>query len=533
MASASPAANGGLPPADGSALDLTSLLAGVWGNKLSVLVLAPSIAVFLWFFVAYQTSPLKKYPGPFLAGCTNLWRVWQVIAGEYAPRMKKLHEKYGPIVRIGPNLLDIDIPELSRIIYGTDGKWVKSDFYKNSSSVIDGKIAYHMFSEVDPTLHALIKRPVVRHYSVPAVLAMEPLMDSVISDFVETLHKRYVEPKKTCQFGDWLGFYAWDFLGMVTFSSKFGYLEKGSDFDGTLAIADKSIDYLALCGQMPWTDYVLDKNPIYPIGPPNIGNVTRIAVANLTARLKGEDKNFTEGKPDFLQYFIESKSTHPELVNDGSVIGYLLLNLIAGADTTAITMRALFYYTLKNPRVFARLQSDVRAVFQPFEPASHAQARALPYLEAVVKETLRYHPAVSMIMERIVPEGGLALPDGRVVPAGQMVGMNPYIVGRNKSVFGEDAEEFNPDRWLQRTGEGEEAYKERMQRWGQSILAFGGGYRICLGRNLSQMEVYKVVPTLLATFDVALEDPNEEWWTCSRWFYRTKGVVCTLKPRSS
>lgn len=46
------------------------------------------------------------------------------------------------------------------------------------------------------------------------------------------------------------------------------------------------------------------------------------------------------------------------------------------------------------------------------------------------------------------------------------------------------------------------------------------------------MEVYKVVPTLMATFDIELEDPNEKWWTCSRWFYRTKGVVCKLKPRS-
>ena len=196
-------------------------------------------------------------------------------------------------------------------------------------------------------------------------------------------------------------------------------------------------------------------------------------------------------------------------------------------------MRALFYFTLKNPRIWAKLQSEVRAVFQPFEPASHAKARALKYLEAVVQETIRYHPAVSMIMERVVPEDGLVLPDGSVVPGGQMVGMNPYIVGRNKGVFGEDSEEFNPDRWLQREDEGEEEYRERMQRWNMSLLAFGGGSRICLGRNLSMMEVYKVVPTLISTFDIELTDKNETWWTCSRWFYRTKGVICSLKPRSA
>lgn len=68
-----------------------------------------------------------------------------------------------------------------------------------------------------------------------------------------------------------------------------------------------------------------------------------------------------------------------------------------------------------------------------------------------------------MIMERIVPENGLALPDRSVVPGGQMVGMNLYVVGRNKCVFGEDAEEFNPDRWLRGEDEREEEYQGRMQ----------------------------------------------------------------------
>lgn len=119
---------------------------------------------------------------------------------------------------------------------------------------------------------------------------------------------------------------AWDFLGAVTFSKKFGYMEEGCDFDGTLAIGDKAIDYLGMCGQMPWLDHWLDKNPVYPLGPPNIANVTRIAVEMLTARLKGEDNNFNPEKPDFLEYYIDSKEKHPEVVNEGTIIGYLLLN---------------------------------------------------------------------------------------------------------------------------------------------------------------------------------------------------------------
>ncbi|KAK1958741.1 cytochrome P450 [Colletotrichum sublineola] len=506
------------------------ILTSVVSQKFGIMLLVSIAGYCIWLLAFWQASPLRKFPGPVLAGWTNLWRLWQVISADYAPRIKRLHEKYGPVVRLGPNLLDIDFPELTKVIYGTDSRWKKSDFYKNSSTIIDGKITYHMFSETNNAEHARLKRPVVRHYSVPSMLAMEPLMDKTIAEFCDHLERRFVDTGKPCEFGDWLSYCAWDLLGFVTFSRKFGYMNEGRDFDGTLAIGDRAIDYLGICGQMPWMDYLLDKNPVYPLGPPNLSNVTRIAIESLTARLKGED-SFNPEKPDFLQYFVDSSRTHPEIVDEGTIIGYLLLNLIAGADTTAITMRALFYYCLKHPRIWERLESEIVANIPGDEPAPHAVARALPYLEAVCRETLRYHPAIAMTMERVVPEGGLALPDGSVVPGGSLVGMNPYIVGRNKSVYGEDADQYCPERWLRQDAEDDEAYKLRMRQWSAADIVFGGGSRICLGRNLSLMELYKIVPSLISRFEIQLVDPEEKWWTSSRWFYRTKGVTCHLRRR--
>ncbi|KAL1838075.1 hypothetical protein VTJ49DRAFT_3095 [Mycothermus thermophilus] len=437
-------------------------LAALWSQKFSAFILAPSISLLLWLFIAYHTSPLKRYPGPFLARWTNLYRLWHVYKGKYASHVKKLHEKYGPVVRLGPNMLDIDLPELCRVIYGTDG-WAKSDLYTINSPVVNGKILYNMFSEVDPARHAKTKRPVVRHFSVSAVQTLEPQVDSILTDFLKVLQQRYVETEKTCHFVDWLTYFAWDFMGMVTMSNKCGYLEKGFDFDGVLANNVELADYFALAGQMPWIDHLLDKNPIYSFGPPGIPSVARFAIEKLTARAKGEDKNYIEGKPDYMQYFLESKKTHPDLVDDGGVVSYLLLNLLAGADTVAITMHGLFYHLLKNPRVHTRLRAEVRAAFQPFQPAPYAQARALPYLDAVIREAMRYQPAFTMALERIVPPSGLRLPDGSVVPGGQIVGMNPYVLGRNKGLYGEDADEFKPERWLRGEGEGEEEYKERMR----------------------------------------------------------------------
>lgn len=207
--------------------------------------------------------------------------------------------------------------------------------------------------------------------------------------------------------------------------------------------------------------------------------------------------------------------------------------MVAGADTTAITLKAVFYYCLKDQRVWRKLQDEVRQHFAANSPVPVSDARQLPYLEAVVNEALRYHPAVCMTMERIVPEGGLILPNGSTVPAGTMIGMNPYVVGRNKGIFGSDADTFRPDRWLQQDRESHDEFKSRMQRWSKAHIMFGGGSRICLGRHLSLMEVFKLVPTLIATFDIELDDPEEVWWTSSRWFFRTRGIVCRMRPRSS
>ncbi|KAK4149176.1 Pisatin demethylase [Chaetomidium leptoderma] len=504
------------------------------------------LTVLVWFTVSWATSPLRRFPGPFLAGYTNLWRLIQVQSNDCHLSLKKLHDKYGPVVRIGPNLLDLDYPELIKTIYSTDGKWRKTEFYENNSAMVNGKQTFHMFSTTDEAEHSRMKRPVAKYFSLSHVLALEPHMDTVIRDLIKNLDARFINPKKSCDLGDWVAFYAWDLISSATFSRRFGFMDAGHDFDQTITIADKSMDYFSAVGQMPWLDYLLDKNPWMRIGPPNLSNITRISLESLVARMQGKDANFDPKTPDYLQHFLDSKTAHPALIDDGTIMGYLLVNLLAGADTTAITIRAMFYFCLKSPRtdIYRRLVDEVRAAgFAVDEPAPYSAARHLPYLEAVVREAMRLHPAVSMPLERYVPAGGLALPGGAgFVPAGTAVGMNAFVTGRNKGgVWGEggekDVEEFRPERWLKREGpdggetETDEEYKVRLQKMNAADLSFGGGARICTGRNLALVEVYKVVATLVNRYDIELEDPEREWDVTCRWFLRQKGLVTKISLR--
>lgn len=328
----------------------------------------------------------------------------------------------------------------------------------------------------------------------------------------------------------------WDVVGNATFSQPIGYLEHGYDFDNTLSIANVAMDYFTLVGQMPILDHWLDKNPVCRIGPASFGTVANISIQHFMDRVQNKDTDYHDpSKPDFLDKFIEAKEKFPDVVDDAQIISYLMINLIAGADTTGITINAALYFSLKHPHVWERLRTEIPADDHTTGNTviSYKSARQFPYLDAVVREAMRCHPAVAMLLERYVPEGGLALPDGSLVPAGSIVGLNPYIVGRNTSVWGEDAEEFRPERWLRDEKlETEDAFQERLLSMNKADLSFGGGSRICIGKHLGMVEVYKVIATLVSRYDIQLAHPEKDWTTHNSFFVRQEGIEVKLTRRS-
>lgn len=328
----------------------------------------------------------------------------------------------------------------------------------------------------------------------------------------------------------------WDVVGKTTFSQPIGYLENGYDFDETLKTADLAMDYFALVGQMPILDHFLDKNPIYRIGPPSFGKITNISIQHLMDRVQGKDTDYHDpSKPDFLDKFIEAKEKFPDIVDDMQIISYLMINMIAGADTTGITLNSILYFSLKHPHVWERLKAEIPANTHTSEPTvvSYKSVKEFPYLEAVLREAMRCHTGVAMNLERYVPEDGLDLPNGSFVPAGSIVGVNPYIAARNKSVWGEDVEEFRPERWLRdETQETQEEYQDRLRAMQSADFSFGAGSRSCIGKHLALLQVYKVIATLVSRYDMELAHPEREWKTHNSLFVRQTGIEVKLARRT-
>jgi cytochrome P450 len=152
---------------------------------------------------------------------------------------------------------------------------------------------------------------------------------------------------------------------------------------------------------------------------------------------------------------------------------------MAGADSTSIAMRSVFYFMMKNPQKLEKARAEVDAAFENgtlSSPVQYGQAVSLPYLVATVKEALRLFSPFSVSMPRYAPSEGITL-CGKYIPAGYTVGMNPSIVSHDTDIFGKDALEFVPERWLQS--------EDRTRVMDKTILGWGAGTRTCVGRPVS------------------------------------------------
>lgn len=309
-----------------------------------------------------------------------------------------------------------------------------------------------------------------------------------------------------------------------------GYLEKGFDFDGSLNVSEKAMDYLVTIGMVPVLDKFLDKNPVVRIGPPTFGAITNLGLGHLMGRMKGVD-NHDPAKPDFLDRYLEAQQQHPEVVDVYRILSYLLVNIAAGADTTAVSLRSILYLSLKHPDVYRRLETEILEAQFTTLPAPFSETRQLPYLDAVISECLRYLPGNCFAQERLVPAGGLTLPDGTWVPEGTEIGFNAYVMHRNKGVWGPDAEDFKPERWLQKDTETEGEFKDRLGAMNNANLSFSAGSRKCIGMNLGRMEVFKTTATLIKLFEFELSDPSKDWAIHNSIFPRQSGVELRMRRR--
>jgi cytochrome P450 len=124
-------------------------------------------------------------------------------------------------------------------------------------------------------------------------------------------------------------------------------------------------------------------------------------------------------------------------------------------------------------------------------PIPFLTAQKLPYLQAIISETLRMYSPVGMPLSRVIPSSGATVLSHHL-PGGTWIMMPQWCIGRSKSIWGEDADVFRPERWLQQESESADQFTERLESWRKNDITWGKGDVTCVGKNIAMMEIYKV-----------------------------------------
>jgi len=201
---------------------------------------------------------------------------------------------------------------------------------------------------------------------------------------------------------------------------------------------------------------------------------------------------------DLLSRFLNVKlDENGKPYSDQELRDIVMNMIIAGRDTTAQALSWMIYMLDAHPEVKERIRQEVKEVcgencdLRNGEAPVYEDIQRMAFTKAVMSETLRLYPSVPKQAKTALQDD--KLPDGTLVPGGSMIVWSSYVMGRNKELWGPDAEEFCPDRFLKDPNPSQYKY-----------VSFNAGPRLCLGMNMAYLEAMTALTMILNEFDLEL-----------------------------
>lgn len=274
-------------------------------------------------------SPLRQYPGPFLASFSRLWKAFSTASGRTHLQHTDLHRRYGPVVRIAPNEVSLSSPEAARNLLSAGKRFHKTDFY----GVFPPPENPDIFTETREDVHAQKKRVANVPYSMAAMQQLSPFIDDTIELFMRRIDEHQAASGDgkargpVFDLGAYLHYFAFDVLGEVAFSRSFGFLAEGRDVDNAIKTIDSSQAYNGIVGQIPELDFLLRRNPIWKFIPAlstKNALITRMALEEMAHRRPFDKENAGllrsgDGRRDLMASLIQGHLKDPDRFGEGDV----------------------------------------------------------------------------------------------------------------------------------------------------------------------------------------------------------------------
>lgn len=453
-----------------------------------ILVLATF--AFLHFFVLAPFLKLRGVPGPKIYALTK-WRLaYDDWKGARTREIHKLHQKYGPVVRISPTEISFNSLTALKTIYGAGSGFERTSFY----SMFDVYGRQNLFTFESTKAHGERKRLLNHAYSKSSILKLSAAaVENKAWQYMKLIE---TDPVVGSEIFSSLHYYSLDNITHFLYGEKFGATAALTGptrdralLDDVLDPARRKLAWFAV--HLPrYTKWLMSRTGIMEKTITHLGllpqhkptvytGIRQHALAAWENFAKSDEKTESKISTIIGRLWEHHTSQKGGTLGDMDIASEAADHLLAGVDTTSDSLMFLIWALSlpQNAKYQEKLTEEVLAMSRVMLdsrgiPTVEATSK-LPYLDAVIKETLRLYAPLPASEPRSMPVD--ATIDGYNIPANTVVSMSPYNLHRNPEVFPSPLV-FNPERWL-----GDEKGVTEMKKW---YWAFSSGGRMCIGMQL-------------------------------------------------
>ncbi|KAI1449085.1 putative cytochrome P450 [Annulohypoxylon stygium] len=485
---------------------------------LPLIIIIGSLGVVLYRLTFH---PLARFPGPTLAAATGLYEAYyQCIkdgGGRYWVEIRKMHEQYGPIVRINPWEVHISDPDWNAV-------------YKYSSKASKPAWFYFRFFGKFPStnvaeshaLHQLRREPLQTYFASTNIQKYMPTISAQADKLCARLRAAAlpgtgktagygvgVDERNVVSLSDAFRCLATDVATGFAFGAPFGHLDEPS-FDREFNLSVKMVVKASMLSRHTFGLFL----PLLHSMPESIARKMNPAFGRvrwmMDTMISCVQRSMNKPEPapgtpyDMVQTLMDSnlppeEKTFPRLFSESRSV------IMAGTETTATTLVCITSYLLSDPAKVQKLRQELsEAEKAKGGELEYSDLRELPYITGVINEGLRLANPTPSRLPRVCEDQDLTY-KGYVLPRGTTISTTTQDIHDSPVIF-TNPSQFLPERWA------DPAERKRLNKY---LLPWGRGMRLCLGMELATIDAYLAVARLFgpnAGFDMQIYDTVDEDW---------------------
>ncbi|KAI0656926.1 cytochrome P450 [Cubamyces menziesii] len=499
------------------------------------------LAWIVWALVRpiFIRSPLDAVDGPpspsILAG--NLGQLFDSEAWGFHDEVST---KYGSVVKIHAVLgrkwlYAFDPTALQSIVLREQGTYDQIEWLVRSNNMLLGAGLLSVLGDA----HRKQRKMLMPVFSAKHLRELTPVFYEVTERLIQAISQRVQDTPRDIDLLDWMGRTALEIVGQAGMGHSFDPLvsDDASDpftkaakeylplsFTPEMMVVRQLSPFLTQLGPAWLRRWIVERIPISRTQKlkevVDVLHQTSVKIIE-KKRVALQKGDYAAGK-DIMGVLLKANmaADESERLPDDEIVGQINTLLFAATDTTSHVMAQVLEMLARDPELQAKVRQELIEARDGGDNIPYDTLMSLPYLDAICKETLRMFPPTPIVLREAFRDTTLPLSkpmrgsDGSMIssipiPKGTNVLVGVRACNRNKALWGEDAEEWKPGRWLKPLPKAlEDASVPGVY---SNLMTFVGGGRSCIGFSFAQLEMKVVLSSLLANFTFELAEKPIHW----------------------